>query len=136
MPWGVDSAFRRPGRFDRVLFVPPPDAEARRQILRTHAAKLPGADQLDLESIVQKTALFTGADLKALAERAAERALEASLASGEVHPVSLDDFSRELAKMNSTASEWLGTARNHAKYANDGGQYDDLREFLKRVRKW
>ncbi len=136
MPWNVDSAFRRPGRFDRVLFVPPPDTGARASILAQHAARLPGGEGLELQEIAKQTALFTGADLKSLAERAAERALEASLADGAVHPVTLTDFTRELQQMNSSASEWLSTARNHAKYANDGGQYDELREFLQRVKKW
>jgi len=42
VPWNVDSAFRRPGRFDRVLFVPPPDEKARTQILQNRCRKLPG----------------------------------------------------------------------------------------------
>ena len=136
VPWNVDPAFRRPGRFDRVLFVPPPDEPARAQILRTHSEKLPGGDKVPLERIAKQTDLFTGADLKALCERAAERALSRSLDSGKIHPVVPDDFERELKGMQSTAQEWLATARNYARYSNEGGQYDDLTEFLKRVKRW
>ena len=46
------------------------------------------------------------------------------------------DFATELKSMQSTALEWLATARNYAKYSNEGGQYDDLAEFLKRQKKW
>ena len=42
LPWNVDVAFRRPGRFDRILFVPPPDSEARASLLRSHMDRLPG----------------------------------------------------------------------------------------------
>jgi SpoVK/Ycf46/Vps4 family AAA+-type ATPase len=136
VPWNVDPAFRRPGRFDRVIFVPPPDEPARAQIIRTHSEKLPGGEQISAERIAKQTDLFTGADLKSLCERAAERALSRSLESGKIHPVLTDDFDRELKLMQSTAQEWMATARNYARYSNEGGQYDDLTEFLKRVKRW
>ncbi|MCC6784729.1 MAG: ATP-binding protein [Planctomycetes bacterium] len=132
MPWNVDAAFRRPGRFDRVLFVPPPDESARLGILRARASKLPGGDKLDLAKVVKATPLFTGADLVALCDRAAERALEESLAGGKVQPVTTKDLLEAAKAMRSSAEEWLATARNHARYANESGQYDELAEFLKR----
>lgn len=132
MPWNVDAAFRRPGRFDRVLFVPPPDETARAGILRARASKLPGGAALDLDRVVAATQLFTGADLAGLCERASERALEQSLASGKVHPVTTKDLLEGLKTMRSSAEEWLATARNHARYANEGGQFDELAEFLRR----
>lgn len=136
MPWTVDSAFRRPGRFDRVLLVPPPDLPARESILARHAAELPGGAQLDLSEVAKRTELYTGADLRALCERAAERALEQSLAAGSVHEVSQEDLRRALADSRSTALEWLSTARNYARYSNEGGQYDELVAYLKKVKRW
>jgi hypothetical protein len=50
--------------------------------------------------------------------------------------VTLADFERELKKMSSTASEWLATARNYARYSNEGGQYDELGDYLKSVKRW
>jgi len=135
-PWSVDAAFRRPGRFDHVLFVPPPDAPARRELLKRHSEKLPGAAALALEPLVSRTELFTGADLKALCERGAERALERSLASGKVEPVRTADLEAALAGLRSSALEWLATARNHARYANVAGQYDELEAYLKAVKRW
>ena len=136
VPWNVDAAFRRPGRFDRVLFVTPPDEMARRAILERHARALPGGDALDLDKLARKTDLFSGADLRALCERGAEAALERSLESGKVHTVSQKDLDAACTASRSTVLEWLATARNHARYSNEGGQYDELVEFLKRVRKW
>lgn len=135
-PWSVDAAFRRPGRFDHVLFVPPPDEEARRELLKRHSEKLPGAGGLELEPLVKKTELLTGADLKALCERAAERALERSLASGKVEPVRAADFQAAAGTVKSSALEWLTTAKNHARYANVAGQYDELEAYLRKIKRW
>lgn len=136
LPWNVDSAFRRPGRFDRILFVPPPDEPARIEILRRHASKLPGGDAIDVSKLARQTALMTGADLKSLCERASERALERSLSTGKIHPVAMSDFERELKQMQTSASEWMATARNYARYSNESGQYDELTEFLKQAKRW
>jgi len=135
-PWNVDAAFRRPGRFDHVLFVPPPDREARRELLKRHSTKLPGAAALDLEPLLERTELFSGADIKALCERAAEGALERSLDSGKVHEVRAADFERAAASARSSALEWLDSARNHAKYANSAGQYDELEQYLRKIKRW
>lgn len=136
VPWNIDPAFRRPGRFDRMFFVPPPDRTGRAHILRRNAEKLPGGEAVPFEKLAKATSLWTGADLKALCERASERALERSLESGDIHPVKPADFDRELADMDSSAMEWLATAKNYARYANEGGQYDALRDFLRKTKRW
>lgn len=136
LPWNVDSAFRRPGRFDRSFFVPPPDAAGRVSIIEAHIKKLPGGGTIKQKDIAKRTRLLTGADLRALCERSAEHALERSLDSGNVEPVTMADFERELGKMTSSALEWLETAKNYARYSNQGGQYDELTEFLKKVKRW
>jgi SpoVK/Ycf46/Vps4 family AAA+-type ATPase len=135
-PWNVDSAFRRPGRFDRVLFVPPPDEAARRTMLQKALRALPGGEKIKVDGIVKATELYSGADLRALIERASEGAIERSLESGKVHEVRLADFERTAKETRSSVLEWLATARNYAKYSNEGGQYDELGEYLKRVKRW
>lgn len=135
-PWSVDAAFRRPGRFDRVLFVPPPDRQAREALLRKEFDKLPGGEQLDARAVAKQTELFTGADLVELVRRTAERGIDRSLESGSVSQVTGADLKAALAESKSSASEWLADARNYARYANEGGQYDDLTDFLKSAKKW
>jgi SpoVK/Ycf46/Vps4 family AAA+-type ATPase len=132
VPWALDPAFRRPGRFDRVLFVPPPDREARRSILGIHVAGRPLADELGLDGLAKRTAGFSGADLEHLVETAADLAIEQSLAASDEVPLSRAHLSAALAEIRPTTLEWLTTARNHARYANEGGQYDAVLEFLER----
>ncbi len=129
-PWNIDVAFRRPGRFDRVLFVPPPDDAARRALLARHLERVPGGAKLELSGIVKRTAHFSGADLRELCERASEGPLERSLADGRVHEVRQQDLDRSLAATRSSIVEWFAGAKNYVRFANQGGQYDDLAAYL------
>jgi transitional endoplasmic reticulum ATPase len=130
VPWAVDPAFRRPGRFDRVLFVPPPDLEARKAILAMELRDRPIAGQIDVAELAKKTGGFSGADLRDLVETAVDEAIEESLARGAEQPLAMDHLRRALADSKATTIEWLTSARNHARYANQSGQYDEVLDFL------
>ncbi|WPO98673.1 ATP-binding protein [Pseudomonas sp. HR96] len=130
VPWSVDSAFRRPGRFDRVLFVPPPDRTARASMLQLMLADRPLAPGIDLAFLAKNTPGFSGADLSELVETAADEAIEASIASGSEQPISDAHLKAALKQVRATTLEWLTTARNYARYANEGNQYDEVLAFL------
>jgi SpoVK/Ycf46/Vps4 family AAA+-type ATPase len=129
-PWHVDGAFRRPGRFDRVLFVPPPDAPAREEILGILLAGKPAAD-VDRSKVAAKAVEFSGADLKLLVNTAVEAKLQEAIKSGRPTPLTTNDLLNAFKVVKSTTKEWFATARNHALYANQGGTYDDILEYLK-----
>ena len=132
VPWSVDPAFRRPGRFDRVLFVPPPDRPAREAILHIHLSDRPVADDLDPVALSKRTSGFSGADLEHLVETAVDVAIEASLATGKETPICQAHLLEALEDVKPTTLEWLTTARNYARYANESGQYDEVLQFLER----
>ena len=71
----IDAALLRPGRFDRLLYVPPPEKEARMQILKIHTSKKPLADDVNIDSLANQTEGYTGADIAALASAAVMLAL-------------------------------------------------------------
>ena len=129
-PWLMDSAFRRPGRFDRVLFVPPPDAIARAEILRVLCKGKPIRD-IDFDAIAKKSDGFSGADLKAIVDIATERKLAEALAAGTLKPLETRDLVRSAGEVRPTVGEWFATARNYALYANNDGMYDDIAAYLK-----
>lgn len=129
-PWVVDSAFRRPGRFDRVLFVPPPDQTARLAILSLCLAQRPLAPGLNLQRFAASTAGFSGADLAHLVDTAVELAIEDSADIDTLTPVSRRHLEAALQEVRPTTSEWLATARNYAKFANESGLYDDVLAFI------
>jgi SpoVK/Ycf46/Vps4 family AAA+-type ATPase len=100
-PWDVDEAMLRPGRFDRVIFVPPPDEPARADILSVLVKDVP-ADGLDLKALAGQTPMFSGADL--------------TDALATVKPSTLD---------------WLHRVRSYIEFANQSERYDDVAAYLK-----
>jgi len=124
-PWHLDPAFRRPGRFDRILFVPPPDAAARASILRILLKGKP-VENIDYDHVGKKTDAFSGADLKGLVDVAIEKKLREALAAGVPKPLTTKDLTTAAANLRPTTKEWFATARNYALYANQGGLYDDI----------
>lgn len=129
-PWHLDPAFRRPGRFDRILFVPPPDQESREAILKLILSTKP-TENLDYTALAKKSEGLSGADLKALVDRAVETRLREAIKSGSPAPLRQKDLVMALKQTRSTVKEWLTSARNYALYANQSGFYDDVLHYLK-----
>lgn len=129
-PWHLDSAFRRPGRFDRVLFVPPPDEEGRAAVLQVLLRSKPTKD-IDYRLVARKTKEFSGADLKAVVEMAIEFKLKEAIKTGVPQPLVTNDLIKAAKGLRPTTHEWFSTARNHAVYSNQGGLYDDVLKYLK-----
>jgi len=129
-PWNLDPAFRRPGRFDRIVFVSPPDAASRESILRLKLKTKP-IGNIDYQSIAKKTENYSGADLDALIDIAIEQKLEASFTDGIPKPIDTADLIGALKKHKPTTQEWFTTAKNFAMFANESGLYDDILMYLK-----
>jgi len=70
-PWALDSAVMRPGRFDAKVYVPLPDEPARHRMLEIYLGARPLADDVDFAELVRRTDGYSGADIKAVAEKAA-----------------------------------------------------------------
>ena len=132
-PWDVDSALLRPGRFDRVALVLPPDRPAREAILHGNLEERPVVD-IDVQWLAQHTEQFSGADLVHLCETATEQAMEESLMTGRVRNIGMADFRTALKEVKPSTRAWFETARNYAMFANEGGAYDDLLVYMRQQR--
>lgn len=132
-PWDVDSALRRPGRFDRTLLVLPPDPKAREGVFRFHLRERPVAG-IDLRKLAKITDGYSGADIAHVCETAAERALMDSVRRGEPRLIGQADLEAAAAEVRPSLGTWFETARNVALFANEGGAYDDLVAYLKKRR--
>jgi SpoVK/Ycf46/Vps4 family AAA+-type ATPase len=129
-PWDVDSALRRPGRFDRTLLVPP-DADARAGVFRYHLRERPVAG-IDLARLASLTDGYSGADIAHVCETAAEQALLDSVRLGEPRMIGNRDLEAAIAEVKPSLGAWFDTARNVALFANEGGTYDDLAAYLRK----
>ena len=128
-PWHLDSAFRRPGRFDRILFVPPPDIDARTEILRLIAQDKP-QQNIDYPQLGKKLKDFSGADLKAVVDIAIEAKLQEAMKTGMPVPLVTKDLVVAGKRVKPSTKEWFATARNYALYSNQGGAYDEILKYL------
>ena len=132
-PWDVDSALRRPGRLDRTVLVLPPDLAARGEIVRMAISSRP-TQNIDISWIAKETEDFSGADVAHLIESASEFALNDSIRSGTARPIDMGDIKKALKQIRPSTRSWFETAKNYATFANEGGVYDDLLDYLKRKR--
>lgn len=129
-PWHLDPAFRRPGRFDRVIFVPPPDRVARGSILSILLRDKPATD-VDVDQVADRLDQFSGADLKGVVDLAVERKLAEAMHTGIPTPLRTKDLVDAARAITPSTREWFATARNHVLYANQSGLYDAVRPWLK-----
>jgi len=114
----LDPALLRPGRFDRMIYVPPPDKEARKQILKIHTKKVPLANDVDLDRLAELTEGYTGADLAALVREAALLKLREKLEPG---PVEWRHFEQALKKVRPSLTR------------DDIARYEQMADRLKKL---
>ncbi|EMK6943007.1 ATP-binding protein [Vibrio cholerae] len=128
-PWDVDSAFRRPGRFDLTLFVSPPDATAREYILRRLLADLP-IEPLDYKELAELSHGFSGADLKGWVDAVSEQVIEQILRTGQDGTITMDVLREQIRQRQPSTLEWLESAKQVVEYANHSGVFDELARYL------
>jgi transitional endoplasmic reticulum ATPase len=129
-PWHLDTAFRRPGRFDQIIFVQPPDDRGREEIIKILLKEKP-VKKIDFKAIAKHTEEFSGADLKAVIDRTIEQKLRDSFKEGIPKPIEDSDLIKAAKSIKPSTKEWFVTARNYALYSNESGLYDDILNYLK-----
>jgi transitional endoplasmic reticulum ATPase len=92
----LDPALLRPGRFDRVLYVPPPDKAARLAIFKIHTREMPLDEDVDLDILASVTEGYTGADIEAVVREAAMLAARENI---NAQKVSMRHFEKALLKI-------------------------------------
>ncbi len=111
----LDPALLRPGRFDRLVYVPPPDFHARLEIFKIHTRNMPLAEDVNLEELARMTEGYAGSDIESLCREAALMALREDINAAKVHR---RHFMEALKRVPSTISEaMLNVYRNWAQQA-------------------
>ena len=138
----IDPALRRPGRFDREIEIGVPDRNGRKEILQIHTRNMPGAENLDLNLLAEMTHGFVGADLAALVQEAAMRALRRFFEGNKIDlerpiplkllqklSVSMEDFKYSLREIEPSALREVLVDIPDVKWSKVGG----LSEVKKRL---
>lgn len=98
-PWDIDSAAMRSGRFSQKIYLPLPDAAARKFMLEKNMKNVPIADDFDIDKIVSQTENYSGADIEELCDRAKDEPLLEAIATNKIVKITNADFDRVLAIM-------------------------------------
>ncbi|MEW5759624.1 MAG: AAA family ATPase, partial [Candidatus Thermoplasmatota archaeon] len=99
-----DPALLRPGRFDKIIYIPPPDFDERIDIVKVHLLGKPIGEDIDLIELAKKTERFSGADIANLVKEAATAAMRRSMKTGQLTFVSMDDFLECLPRIKPSIS--------------------------------
>ena len=103
-PWSLDPAMLRPGRLDAKIYVPLPDAAARFKLFEIYLGQRPLADDVDFAALVERTTGYSGADIKAVAERAARRPFLECVAGAQPRNITMADLLAVLAELPPSVS--------------------------------
>lgn len=136
MPWDVDAAMKRPGRFDRSIFVPPPDAVARAEMFRAKLVDVP-IGELDYGILAKACDYASGADIDGIIDQAKDHVLADIMEGGEGgedRVLTQQDLLAAARDIEPSTLDWLRTARNLVKYGGGDRSYKDVEAYLKNVR--
>ncbi|HEX9037514.1 MAG TPA: AAA family ATPase [Ktedonobacterales bacterium] len=119
-PDTIDAALMRPGRLDRVLYVPPPDAPARRQLFQYELRNKPTTPDLALDALVARSGGYSAADIAAICNITAATAARDSLQSGEREVITTERLLTQLERTPTSISP------------EQVAMYEELRDKLQR----
>ncbi len=148
-PDAVDPALRRPGRFDREIWINPPDTRARHEILLIHTRNMPLEKDVDLRRLAEMTHGYTGADIAALVREAAMIALRRAIQRGiidldaptiptdtlEKIRVNLQDFLTAMKEIVPSALREIHIEVPQVRWRDVGG-LDNVKQELREAIEW
>lgn len=131
-PWAVDPALRRPGRFSKLILVPPPDVEARKQIFLIHLRERPVEPNLDYEGLSKRTEGYSSADIAQICTEAADIPLEQALKGGKPRKITNEDFNEVIEKRSSSLTPWFKLAKSNIKNSEEEETFQSLMDLIEK----
>ena len=131
-----DPALLRPGRFDKIIYVPPPDYEERLDIFRVHLQGKPVSKDLNLHEYAKKTERFSGADIANLVKEAATIGMRRSMQTGKFTRITEEDFMSVVHKVRPSISLSMKEEYEKIKIRYERKMHDLYRTEKKAAIKW
>ena len=128
IPWGVDPALRRAGRFTAKVYIPPPDREARKSIFKASLKGKP-IEGIDFDKLAELTEGYSSADISAIAVDASKIPWEESLKGMSKRSIGMGDFMTVLKDRKSSLIAWFNLARKELEASGEMELYKDLVDY-------
>lgn len=129
LPWYVDSALKRPGRFDKTIFVPPPDLYERAEVFKLFLTGKP-IEKIDYNQLAKRTSRYSAADIVAVCNVAIDKKIRKAIKTGNKETIKTNDLLEAVKQVNPSTLEWFQITENYVKYSNQNGSYDAVRDYL------
>lgn len=133
-PWDVESALIRPGRFDKLLFVPPPDIDSRVDIFKIHLRKRPIAKELDFKKLSGLTEGYSGADIKEICEAASRIPLEEAIEGKPQRDIDMNDLLYSIENRPSSVISWLKEAELQIVRSGRENLFKEMMNFIEGIK--
>lgn len=127
VPWAIDPALRREGRFGTSILIPPPDHKAREQIFTLHMQDRP-IKNINFTQLASLTAGLSGADIKSICEKATDIPLKESLKNNNRRPITMQDVHQAIKQTDSVMKQWFNQARSQVRQSGLEESFKDLLE--------
>ncbi|MDD5111787.1 MAG: ATP-binding protein [Candidatus Altiarchaeota archaeon] len=134
MPWGVDPAIRRSGRFTTKIYIPPPDALARKALFKSSLKGKP-TEGIDLDRLAELTEGYSSADISAICDEASKIPWGESLKGMARRPIRMDDFVMVLDNHMSSLIPWFNQAGKEIEASGEKELFKGLAEYLEKHHK-
>jgi SpoVK/Ycf46/Vps4 family AAA+-type ATPase len=135
IPWYVDSALKRPGRFGTQIYVAPPNEAERAQLFQLYLKDRPVEEGIDFAELAKKTAWRASADIAAICDTAIKDAWEAEITSGTEGKVSMDMLLKVTASEKGSLAEWFEQASQAMDKWGNRHLYPELAADIERYKK-
>src|SRR5580658_7417474 len=132
----IDPALMRPGRLDKIIYVPPPDFSERAEILAVHLAGRPTTTDINLNEIAKRTERFSGADLANVVREAATVAVRREMTEGGSAAIGMDDFMHVLPRIKPSISLRMISEYETMKLDYERKMHQSVRSERRIVVKW
>jgi transitional endoplasmic reticulum ATPase len=132
----IDPAIMRPGRLDKIIYVPPPDFSERMEIVHVHLLGRPVSRNIDLAEIAKKTERFSGADLANIVREAATLAVRREMMTGVLSPITMEDFLHVVPRVKPSISLRMISEYETMKLDYERKMHQSVRSERKIIVKW
>ncbi|UCH88703.1 MAG: AAA family ATPase [Thermoplasmata archaeon] len=132
-PWSVDPALRRPGRFSKLIYIPPPDFNARKEIFKLQTKNRPIADNIDFDDLAKRTEWYSAADINQICEEAADIPLREAIKNQKTRKITNEDFQKVLKRRKSSLISWAKLAKQQIQMSKEQEVFEELSKEIEQI---